>query len=114
MSDCMKEAVVGMRLTWDEYERWIREKKQGRWARVLSAEPPGRVARRRPRDPLKEDLLLRIDRNRLERERSGRPRPADLTYGGLVRVLGETSPAAAPAAGHAAGSEVAEVSHSDE
>jgi hypothetical protein len=39
-----------------------------RWARIVAAEPPGRAAGRRPRDPEQERMLRAMDRARLERE----------------------------------------------
>lgn len=45
----------------------LRRRKRERWLQILSSEPPGRAAGRRPRDPEKERLLLRLDRARLAR-----------------------------------------------
>lgn len=55
--------------TWDEFREEVRRRKRGRWVEILNAEPPGRVAGRRPRDPEKEALLARLDRRRIERNR---------------------------------------------
>lgn len=55
-------------IDYDEFQTEVRRRKRERWARILAAEPPGRVAGRRPRDPEQERLLLRMDRARLERE----------------------------------------------
>lgn len=85
----MSEPRVGLRLTWDEYEQWIQDKKRERWARILAEEPAHRAVRRRFRDPLKEVLLTHLDQLRLDRERSGCPLPSDLTYDGFMRVLGD-------------------------
>jgi hypothetical protein len=46
----------------EEVERRRRE----RWVRILKGERPGRAAGRRPRDPAKEDLFIRLDRRQLE------------------------------------------------
>ncbi len=62
-------------MNYDDFQRELRRRKRERWAKILASEPPGRVAGRRPRDPDKERILLRLDRARLDRER--RPAPAD-------------------------------------
>ena len=55
-------------IDYDEFQAEVRRRKRERWVRILAAEPPGRVAGRRPRDPEQERMLLRMDRARLERE----------------------------------------------
>jgi hypothetical protein len=54
-------------IAWDDFRAEVRRLKAERWADVLDAEPPGRPAGRRPRDPEKEALLAEMDRLRLER-----------------------------------------------
>lgn len=56
-------------MNYDEFQRDVQRRKRERWAKILASEPPGRVAGRRPRDPEKELLLLKLDRARLARER---------------------------------------------
>ena len=58
-------------LDYDDFMRDVRRRKRDRWARILSEEPPGRAAGRRPRDPEKERLLLMLDRARLARRNAG-------------------------------------------
>lgn len=53
--------------TYEEFMAELRLRKRERWAKILAAEPPGRVAGRRPRDPDQERLLLEMDRRRLAR-----------------------------------------------
>ena len=53
--------------SWDEFREKVRRLKQERWAAILAAEPPGRVAGRRPRDPEQEMLLTELDRQRIAR-----------------------------------------------
>ncbi len=66
-------------IDYDEFQAEVRRLKRERWARMLAAEPPGRVPGRRPRDPEQERLLLRMDRARLQREQPSllprKPRP---------------------------------------
>jgi len=54
-------------IPWEELRREVAERKRERWIEILVAEPRGRAPGRRPRDPLKERLLLELDRARLER-----------------------------------------------
>ena len=56
-------------MNYDEFQRDVQRRKRERWAKILASEPPGRVAGRRPRDPEKERILLKLDRARLARER---------------------------------------------
>lgn len=65
-------------MNYDEFQRDVQRRKRERWAKILASEPPGRVAGRRPRDPEKERILLKLDRARLARERKlkGREPPA--------------------------------------
>lgn len=69
-----------MTIDYDEFQAEVQRRKRERWARILAAEPPGRAAGRRPRDPEQERMLLRMDRARLEREDPigghGRAKPA--------------------------------------
>lgn len=53
--------------TYEEIQAEIRRRKRERWREILASEPPGRAPGRRPRDPEKERLLLRLDRARLAR-----------------------------------------------
>ena len=55
-------------IDYDEFQAEVQRLKRERWARILAAEPPGRVPGRRPRDPEQERMLLQMDRARLERE----------------------------------------------
>ena len=67
-------------MKYDDFQRDVLALKRERWAKILASEPPGRVPGRRPRDPEKERLLLKLDRARLARERTeqGRmPSPSD-------------------------------------
>ena len=67
-------------INYDEFQAEVRRRKRERWAAILAAEPPGRAAGRRPRDPEQERLLRRMDRARLEREQPEllrRPTPAE-------------------------------------
>ena len=57
-----------MSVDYDEFQREVLQRKRERWAKILASEPPGRVAGRRPRDPEKERILLKLDRARLARE----------------------------------------------
>ena len=58
-------------MNYDEFQRDVQRRKRERWAKILASEPPGRVAGRRPRDPEKERILLKLDRARLAREQAG-------------------------------------------
>ena len=55
-------------IDYDEFQAEVQRRKRERWARILAAEPPGRAAGRRPRDPEQERMLLRMDRARIGRE----------------------------------------------
>ena len=55
-------------MNYDEFQREVRRRKRERWAKILASEPPGRATGRRPRDPEKERILLKLDRARLARE----------------------------------------------
>ena len=57
---------------YDDFQRDVLQRKRERWAKILASEPPGRVPGRRPRDPEKERLLLKLDRARLAREERAR------------------------------------------
>ena len=57
-------------IDYDEFQREVRRRKRERWAKILASEPPGRAAGRRPRDPEQEQMLLRLDRARLDRNRA--------------------------------------------
>ncbi|MDE0692053.1 MAG: hypothetical protein OXI55_07375 [Gammaproteobacteria bacterium] len=59
-----------MAVDYDEFQAEILRLKRERWPAILAAEPPGRVAGRRPRDPEQERMLTKMDRIRLARERS--------------------------------------------
>ncbi len=62
-------------IDYDAFQAEVRRLKRERWAKILAAEPAGRPAGRRPRDPEQERLLLRMDRARLERENPNLLRP---------------------------------------
>lgn len=55
-------------ISYEEFQREVQKRKRERWAKILASEPPGRAAGRRPRDPEQEEILLRLDRIRIERE----------------------------------------------
>ena len=59
-------------MNYDEFQREVQRRKRERWAKILASEPPGCVAGRRPRDPEKERILLKLDRARLAREAASR------------------------------------------
>lgn len=65
-------------ISWEEFRERVRKKKAERWADLLAAEPTGRVAGRRPRDPEQEALLTELDRLRIKESpllRTARPVP---------------------------------------
>ena len=67
-------------MNYDDFQREVLQLKRERWAKILASEPPGRAPGRRPRDPEKERLLLKLDRARLARERTEQrrmPSPSD-------------------------------------
>lgn len=53
--------------SYDDIQAELRRRKRARWAQILASEPAARAPGRRPRDPDKERLLLRLDRRRLAR-----------------------------------------------
>lgn len=55
-------------IDYDEFQREVRRRKRERWAKILASEPPGHAAGRRPRDPEQENMLLRLDRARLDKK----------------------------------------------
>ena len=57
-------------MNYDDFQCEVQRLKRERWAKILASEPPGRVPGRRPRDPEKERILLKLDRARLARERT--------------------------------------------
>ena len=59
-------------MNYDDFQRDVLQRKRERWAKILASEPPGRTPGRRPRDPGKERLLLKLDRARLAREEQAR------------------------------------------
>ena len=59
-------------MNYDDFQRDVLQIKRERWAKILASEPPGRAPGRRPRDPEKERLLLKLDRARLAREEQAR------------------------------------------
>ena len=61
-------------MNYDEFQREVQRRKRERWAKILASEPPGRAAGRRPRDPEKERILLKLDRARLARASAGEPK----------------------------------------
>ena len=54
-------------ISYEEFRDEVLRRKRQRWVRILAGEPSGRAPGRRPRDPEKEKLLLRLDRARLAR-----------------------------------------------
>lgn len=54
-------------IRYEDYLAELRRRKAERWAKILASEAPGPAPGRRPRDPDKERLLLRLDRARLAR-----------------------------------------------
>ena len=66
-----------MSVDYDEFQREVQQRKRERWAKILASEPPGRVAGRRPRDPEKERILLKLDRARLAREAAAGTKEAE-------------------------------------
>ncbi|HEX2164004.1 MAG TPA: hypothetical protein VHM02_08650 [Thermoanaerobaculia bacterium] len=54
-------------IDYEDFREEIRRLRHERWARILEGEPPGRPAGRRPRDPEQEEVLLAMDRQRLEK-----------------------------------------------
>lgn len=54
-------------IPYEDFLAEVRERKRLLWVKMLAAEPPGRAVGRRPRDPLKEAILARLDAKRLER-----------------------------------------------
>ena len=56
-------------ITYDEFQADVKKRKSKVWVEMLADEPVERSRGRRPRDPLKEELLLRLDKARLARER---------------------------------------------
>ena len=68
-------------IPYDEFRRSVRERKRRLWGAILAAEPEGRPAGRRPRDPEQEALLVENDRRRLAQSRwlrNARRVPVDL------------------------------------
>ena len=72
-------------IDYDEFQAEVQRLKRERWAKILAAEPPGRPAGRRPRDPEQERMLLRMDRARLERESPDLLRPNPRRHQNRVR-----------------------------
>ena len=56
---------------WETFRAELRARKRRRWARILASEPAGPAPGRGPRDPVKESLLLALDRARLRRAGRG-------------------------------------------
>ncbi len=73
-------------IDYDEFQAEVRRLKRERWAKILAAEPAGRPAGRRPRDPEQERMLLRMDRARLERESPDLLRPGPRRGGSRARI----------------------------
>jgi hypothetical protein len=57
-----------MTTRYEDFMEELRKRKAERWAKILASEPPGKAVGRRKRDPEKEELLLRLDRARLQRQ----------------------------------------------
>ena len=56
-------------IAYDEFQADVKQRKSKVWVKMLAKEPVERSYGRRPREPLKEELLLRLDKARLARER---------------------------------------------
>jgi hypothetical protein len=54
-------------ISFDDLREQVERLRREHWLRIVAGERPGRVPGRRPRDGAKEDLLIRLDRLRLER-----------------------------------------------
>jgi hypothetical protein len=63
-------------ISYDAFLAEVRRRRRERWGRIVASEPPGRPAGRRPRDPEQENLLLVLDRARLERRRAQSEAPS--------------------------------------
>ena len=57
-------------VSYEAFQAEVKRRKQLYWAKILAAETAERTSGRRPRDPLKEELLLRLDKARLARQRA--------------------------------------------
>ncbi len=56
-------------ISYDDFQADVQRRKSKVWVKILADEPVERAVGRRPRDLLKEELLLRLDKARLIRER---------------------------------------------
>jgi len=56
-------------IAYDTFQADVKQRKSKVWVKMLADEPVERSFGRRPRAPLKEELLLRLDKARLARER---------------------------------------------
>lgn len=75
-------------ISYDEIQAEVRRRRRERWVSIVTTEPPGRPAGRRPRDPEQEALLTLLDRARIDR------RAREARDGGTSRVAaGESSDA---------------------
>lgn len=80
-------------ISFDDFRAEVRRLKAERWADILAAEPPGRVAGRRPRDPEQEALLAELDRLRIARsELLASARRIPVSGGGGDAVAGSAEP----------------------
>ena len=55
-------------IAYDTFQADVKQRKSKVWVKMLADEPVERSFGRRPRAPLKEELLLRLDKARLARE----------------------------------------------
>lgn len=97
-------------IPYEDFLAEVRERKRLVWVQMLAAEPPGRAVGRRPRDPLKEAILARLDAKRLERlAQSGSgylPARADAEVQGTVVDQAPVVPDSKPSENTAPGSGV--------
>ena len=63
-----REGKKKVTVDYDEFQTDVRRRERERRIVTASSEPSGRLPGRRPRDPEKERILLKMDRARLQRE----------------------------------------------
>ncbi len=54
-------------ISYEQHLKDVRRRRRELWRKILNSEPVERAPGRRPRDPDKERILLRLDRARLRR-----------------------------------------------
>lgn len=64
-------------ITYEAFQADVQRRKRNVWVNILAAEPTERTFGKRPRSALKEELLLRLDKARLARERLDTPKTGD-------------------------------------